>query len=130
MGNVNRSIGRTARAGLKGKAYSFYTDRDEPIAEILTKTLLETQQEVPDFLKPYIPDGVDVKDLKFEAGSDEEDEGDGEDAGGAGSAGGWGGDSGAGTGAEDGDGAWGSGATVGGEDPWGTGNNTGGSSAW
>ncbi|KAH6647069.1 P-loop containing nucleoside triphosphate hydrolase protein [Truncatella angustata] len=137
-------IGRTARAGLMGKAYSFYTERDEPIAEILTKTLLETGQEVPEFLQQYIPEGIEaktgieVKDLKFEAGSDEEDEFDGGDTGG------WGADSGGNSGGDAG-GGWGGGEdsqpaaagdSNGGDttaanagDSWGAGGDTGGA-AW
>ena len=49
-------------------ATSFFTDADEPIASVLTRTLLETGQEIPDFLKPHVPE--EGKDLKFEADSD------------------------------------------------------------
>lgn len=142
----NIVLGRTARIGHDGDAWSFYTERDEPIAEILTKTLLETNQEIPDFLQQYVPDGVKVEDLKFEPGSDEEDEG----GDGAGDAGGWGGepgghddkaaatgDAGGWGGGDDnkanatGDNAsgWGGGASSDGGF-WGAGGNNSGSAAW
>ncbi|KAK0717099.1 P-loop containing nucleoside triphosphate hydrolase protein [Lasiosphaeria miniovina] len=63
-------IGRTGRIGHRGLATSFYCDRDEPIASVLTRTLLETNQEVPDFLQQYIPEGDARTNLKFEADSD------------------------------------------------------------
>jgi len=78
-----------------GLATSFYNEKDADLAELLTKTLLETQQVVPDFLEYFIPEGFaadgsgDPNLLKFEADSDD---GEGEenaqpaDAG----AGGWG----------------------------------------
>ncbi|KAF2965411.1 hypothetical protein GQX73_g8169 [Xylaria multiplex] len=96
-------IGRTGRIGHHGLATSFYTERDEPIAKLLTMTLMETGQEIPDFLEQYKPEDTDVSKLKFEYDTDEEDPGDGGDAWGAGEGGtgetggdGWGGgDSGA-----------------------------------
>jgi ATP-dependent RNA helicase DDX3X len=48
-------------------ATSFYTDRDEGIASVLTRTLLETKQEVPEFLQEHIPEG---ECIKFETESD------------------------------------------------------------
>ncbi|KAM0260632.1 hypothetical protein ACHAQJ_002695 [Trichoderma viride] len=64
-------IGRTGRIGHRGVATSFFTDRDDAIASVLTRTLLETNQEIPDFLESYIPEshssGVKVK---FETESD------------------------------------------------------------
>ena len=48
-------IGRTARIGNVGVATSFYNERNEDIAEDLTKLLLETKQEVPTFLEGYKP---------------------------------------------------------------------------
>ncbi|KAI1408076.1 P-loop containing nucleoside triphosphate hydrolase protein [Hypoxylon sp. FL1857] len=74
-------IGRTGRIGHTGAATSFYTDRDESLAEDLTKTLMETKQAVPDFLQPFIPQGVDPSTFVFEDdGSDDEDGGDAWDA--------------------------------------------------
>ncbi|KAL2180830.1 P-loop containing nucleoside triphosphate hydrolase protein [Thermothelomyces heterothallicus CBS 202.75] len=66
-------IGRTGRIGHRGLASSFYSDRDEPIAPLLTRTLMETNQEIPDFLQPYVPEGVTADNLGFEADSDSEE---------------------------------------------------------
>ncbi|KAH9436970.1 hypothetical protein MCOR02_000633 [Pyricularia oryzae] len=79
-------IGRTGRIGNKGLATSFYTDRDEAIASVLVRTMLETNQEIPEFLSGYIPDGDARENLKFEADSDFEDNVDADDNAG----GGWG----------------------------------------
>ena len=65
-------IGRTARIGNTGIATSFYNDKNEDIVEKLTKLLLETQQEIPEFLEGYKP--AEGEDLKFEDDTDEEDE--------------------------------------------------------
>jgi ATP-dependent RNA helicase DDX3X len=65
-------IGRTARIGNVGMATSFYNDKNEDIAEALTKLLLETQQEVPDFLDGYKPENVE--DLQFDDDTDNEGE--------------------------------------------------------
>ncbi|KAK7209759.1 hypothetical protein V2G26_016937 [Clonostachys chloroleuca] len=99
-------IGRTGRIGHRGLATSFYTEHDEPLASVLTRTLLETEQEIPDFLEQYVPDGY-VKgqaNLKFETESDFDpnDLGSNEFGGGAesGGAGGWGGDADANAGAD------------------------------
>ncbi|TDZ51703.1 ATP-dependent RNA helicase ded1 [Colletotrichum trifolii] len=62
-------IGRTGRMGQRGIATSFYTDRDEPIASVLVRTLLETNQEVPDFLASFKPTGKGLENLMFEADS-------------------------------------------------------------
>ncbi|KAL8387302.1 hypothetical protein RB595_010008 [Gaeumannomyces hyphopodioides] len=80
-------IGRTGRIGHKGMATSFFTDHDEPLGSVLVRTMLETQQEIPEFLSHHIPEGEARENLKFEADSDFEDENDnnGGDAGG-----GWG----------------------------------------
>lgn len=76
-------VGRTGRIGHRGLASSFYTDRDELIASVLTRTLLETNQTIPDFLEPYVPEGDARTNLKFEADSDFEDDADADaDAGG------------------------------------------------
>jgi len=56
-----------------GLATSFYNDRDSDIAETLVKTLLETNQAVPDFLEQYLPEGFtsdgngDLSKLHFDA---------------------------------------------------------------
>ncbi|KDN61868.1 putative DEAD/DEAH box helicase [Colletotrichum sublineola] len=63
-------IGRTGRMGQRGIATSFYTERDEPIASVLVRTLLETKQEIPSFLEPYKPTGKGLEHLKFETESD------------------------------------------------------------
>lgn len=65
-------IGRTARIGNVGMATSFYNDRNEDIADALVKLLLETKQEIPDFLDSYKPDNVE--DLQFDDDTDEEGE--------------------------------------------------------
>ncbi|KAI8632807.1 P-loop containing nucleoside triphosphate hydrolase protein [Xylariaceae sp. FL1651] len=122
-------IGRTGRIGHHGLATSFYTERDEPIAKLLTMTLMETGQEVPDFLEQYKPEDTDVSKFKFEYGSDEEDPGEDGDAWGvnSGNAGNGGGDSwgadGDATGASGGGGGDGWGA---GDDVVGTNGNGGG----
>ncbi|KAK3363496.1 P-loop containing nucleoside triphosphate hydrolase protein [Lasiosphaeria hispida] len=82
-------IGRTGRIGHRGLSTSFYTNRDEPIASVLTRTLLETEQEIPDFLETFKPDGDDLVNLKFEAeedfdGGDNNSGEDGDDAFGGG----------------------------------------------
>ncbi|KAI1181103.1 P-loop containing nucleoside triphosphate hydrolase protein [Nemania sp. FL0916] len=81
-------IGRTGRIGHRGLASSFYTERDEPIAKLLTMTLMETDQEIPDFLQEYKPDNADASKLKFEYDTDEEEPGETGETGQTGS--GWG----------------------------------------
>ncbi|KAJ4861555.1 DEAD/DEAH box helicase domain-containing protein [Trichoderma breve] len=120
-------IGRTGRIGHRGVATSFFTDRDEAIASVLTRTLLETNQDIPDFLQSYIPDnyanGIKVK---FETESDF----DPNDVAGAGDAqgGGWGGDETANPGS--GAGGWGasgdSGDAADSGGGWGTGGDVAG----
>ncbi|KAJ9660954.1 hypothetical protein H2201_006682 [Coniosporium apollinis] len=61
-------IGRTARIGNEGLATSFYNDRNEDIADALVKILVETKQDVPDFLADRIPEG----DLEFDDESDKD----------------------------------------------------------
>ena len=63
-------IGRTARIGNIGMATSFYNDKNEDIAEALTKLLVETHQKVPEFLESYKPENEE--DLKFDDDTDEE----------------------------------------------------------
>ena len=66
-------IGRTARIGNVGMATSFYNDRNEDIADALVKLLLETQQEIPEFLDGFKPDNVE--ELQFDDDTDDEGEG-------------------------------------------------------
>jgi hypothetical protein len=66
---------------------SFYNDRDEAIAPILTKLLLETKQAIPSILQDFMPTGDDLKNLKFYEDVDEN----GDDTGSTGDGGGWGG---------------------------------------
>lgn len=90
-----RTAGRTGRIGHRGMATSFYTSRDEPIASVLVRTLLETKQDIPDFLETFAPIGEAREKPKFETESDF-DENELGDAGGdtmgsnGGDAGGWG----------------------------------------
>ncbi|KAF7554003.1 hypothetical protein G7Z17_g3255 [Cylindrodendrum hubeiense] len=63
-------IGRTGRIGHRGIATSFFSERDEPLASVLTRTLLETNQDIPEFLQSYVPEGEARENLKFEADSD------------------------------------------------------------
>jgi ATP-dependent RNA helicase DDX3X len=64
--------GRTGRIGNLGLATSFYNERNEDIAPELTKILLETKQDIPDFLEQYLPEGGKDAILKFDADSDDE----------------------------------------------------------
>lgn len=72
-------IGRTARIGNEGLATSFYNDKDEALAEDLVKVLLESRQDVPDFLADKKPE--EGEELTFD--DDSEEEGDGDAADGA-----------------------------------------------
>ncbi|KAF2150404.1 DEAD-domain-containing protein [Myriangium duriaei CBS 260.36] len=74
-------IGRTGRIGHVGKAVSFYNERNEGIGESLVNVLLETDQEVPDFLVQYKPD--DGKAV-FQDDSEEDDEAGVDNGGGGG----------------------------------------------
>ncbi|KAK5015884.1 hypothetical protein LTR16_003832 [Cryomyces antarcticus] len=65
-------IGRTARIGNAGLATSFYTERNEDIANNLVKLLMETGQEIPDFLQDRVPE--DGKAI-FDDDTDSEEEG-------------------------------------------------------
>jgi ATP-dependent RNA helicase DDX3X len=86
--------GRTGRIGNLGLATSFYNERNEDIAPELTKILLETKQDIPDFLEQYLPEGGKDAVLKFDADSDDEGDVDvadsGEATGGNGGGSGWG----------------------------------------
>lgn len=99
-----------------GLATSFFDEgRDSDLAPVLVKTLLETNQPIPEFLEQYIPEGFvpgegDVTTLNFENDSDngegvEEGAGEGADEGAANDA--------------SGDGAWGT--TTEDSGGWGTG---------
>ncbi|KAK1717562.1 DEAD/DEAH box helicase [Colletotrichum lupini] len=113
-------IGRTGRMGQRGIATSFYTDRDEPMASVLVRTLLETKQEIPDFLEAFKPTGKGLENLKFETESDF----DPEEAGIAhlgGEGGGWSNEGGGGD--AGGDGSWGA---TGGDSGWGGGGDSAG----
>lgn len=70
-------IGRTARIGNIGLATSLYNDRNEDLAESLAKLLMETGQEVPDFLESFKPE--DAANIDFDDDTDDE----GEEASGA-----------------------------------------------
>ncbi|KAJ5692314.1 hypothetical protein N7462_001737 [Penicillium macrosclerotiorum] len=48
-------IGRTARIGNEGLATSFYNERDDDLASDLVKILMESNQNVPDFLQGFAP---------------------------------------------------------------------------
>ena len=61
------ATGRTARIGNEGLATSFYNEKDEALGPFLTKILMETNQEIPDFLAGFKLEG----DLNFD---DEEEE--------------------------------------------------------
>lgn len=63
-------LGRTGRIGHRGVATSFFTERDDPLGSVLARTLLETNQEIPEFLSMYLPQGVTRQNLKFETESD------------------------------------------------------------
>ena len=65
-------IGRTARIGNEGLATSFYNDRNEDLAESLVKLLLETEQDIPDFLSSFVPE--DPTKLEFDDDTDNEGE--------------------------------------------------------
>lgn len=74
-------IGRTARIGNTGVATAFYNEKNEDIAEALTKTLMETDQDVPDFFDQYKPQEGEA--LTFDDDTDEEGEEGADDAWGA-----------------------------------------------
>ncbi|KAF9172362.1 hypothetical protein BGX20_005802 [Mortierella sp. AD010] len=65
-------IGRTARAGNRGIATSFYNDKHSIIAPKLAKLLIECQQEVPDFLRGYAdPNATYENEDFYEDGAEE-----------------------------------------------------------
>ncbi|KAF2034374.1 DEAD-domain-containing protein [Setomelanomma holmii] len=63
-------IGRTARIGNEGKATSFYNDRNEDLGEDLCKILIESKQEIPDFLEQFKPE--DPSQINWHDGTDDE----------------------------------------------------------
>ncbi|KAH6894068.1 P-loop containing nucleoside triphosphate hydrolase protein [Thelonectria olida] len=123
-------IGRTGRIGHRGIATSFFSERDEGLGSVLTRTLLETKQDVPEFLQMHVPEGEALDNLKFEADSDF----DPDDAGGAaafggeeGGGGGGGGDDAVGkatSSAQNGGDTWGGGNSAVGGDAWGNGTSS------
>ncbi|ORX45715.1 DEAD-domain-containing protein [Hesseltinella vesiculosa] len=52
-------IGRTARVGKSGLATSFYNERSEHLAPLLTKLLKENNQPIPDFLEQFYSENVE-----------------------------------------------------------------------
>ncbi|KAL4800551.1 P-loop containing nucleoside triphosphate hydrolase protein [Aspergillus venezuelensis] len=66
-------IGRTARIGNEGLATSFYSEKDSDIAPDLVKILMESKQNIPDFLSEYKPAGevVNFHDDTDDEGGDE-----------------------------------------------------------
>ncbi|KAF2823395.1 DEAD-domain-containing protein [Ophiobolus disseminans] len=82
-------IGRTARIGNEGKATSFFNDRNDDIGEDLCKILIESKQDIPDFLEQFKPE--DPTQIDWHDGTDDESDGIG---------GGFGDDAGAGFGGE------------------------------
>lgn len=69
---TNSPSGRTARIGNLGLATSFYSVDDEPLAPFLAKILVESGNEVPDFLQEYKPE--DGAPLDFDDDSADENE--------------------------------------------------------
>ena len=67
---ADNMTGRTGRIGHRGIATSFFTDRDEPIASVLARTLLETGQTLPDFLEIHRPEGD--QPLQFDSDAEAE----------------------------------------------------------
>lgn len=123
-------IGRTARIGNIGLATSFFNERNEDIAESLVKILMETKQDIPDFLESFKPE--DMTNIDFDDDTDDEAEETESDGGAAKSAANessgdaWGATASSKAGAPSAD-AWGSPAADR-RDNWGSGNN--GGSGW
>lgn len=88
-------IGRTGRIGHVGAAFSWFNDRDAELGPALVNLLLETEQEVPEFLEQFKPEGGKAE---FHDDTDDEADTDADAGGGAGGgfnaggvdAGGWG----------------------------------------
>ena len=85
-------IGRTARIGNEGCATSFYNDRNSDLAPHLVKILMESNQNIPEFLEEFKP--AEGEALDFEDESDDSGSADGDGGWGAKEAsesgGGWG----------------------------------------
>lgn len=64
-------IGRTARIGNRGLATSFYSIDDEPMAEFLAKILVESGNDVPDFLEEHKPEAGAPLDFDDDSGVEE-----------------------------------------------------------
>ncbi|OQV10301.1 hypothetical protein CLAIMM_14321 [Cladophialophora immunda] len=64
-----RQRGRTAHIGNEGLATSFDNEGDEALGPFLTKILLKTNQDLPDFLTGFKPEG----DLSFDEEEEEPD---------------------------------------------------------
>lgn len=66
-------VGRTARIGNQGQATSFYNERNDDLGPALTNVLLETKQDIPNYLKQYVDaSGIAIFD---DDASDNEDGG-------------------------------------------------------
>ena len=68
--NISGITGRTGRIGHRGVATSLFTEKDDQMGSVLARTLLETGQDIPDFMRLYLPDGVTRENVKFETESD------------------------------------------------------------
>ncbi|KAL9619830.1 MAG: hypothetical protein Q9160_005570 [Pyrenula sp. 1 TL-2023] len=68
-------VGRTGRIGNEGLATSFYNERNDDLANDIVKILLETGQEIPDFLDAFKPETGEA--INFDDDTDNEGEGDG-----------------------------------------------------
>ncbi|KAL4805585.1 P-loop containing nucleoside triphosphate hydrolase protein [Aspergillus unguis] len=64
-------IGRTARIGNEGLATSFYNEKDADLAPDLVKVLIETNQNVPDFLSEFKP--PEGENVTFDDDTDDEE---------------------------------------------------------
>ena len=73
-------IGRTARIGNVGMATSFYNEKNEDIAEPLTKLLVENHQPVPEFLEGYKPENEEAINFDDDTDDEAEKEAGGDDA--------------------------------------------------
>lgn len=65
-------IGRTGRIGNKGLATSFYSERNEEMGQPLVNLLLETDQDIPEFLEQYKPE--EGTKVAFHDDTDDEEE--------------------------------------------------------